>query len=153
MLFTQYHYTSSNLRELMRMYLLKGDRILDAGTGSGILLEEAARISERKVYGYDIDPEAVEASRRRVSNSDVYLADSIGKTPQRAYDAVLSNLDNNPALQLLQDVHPYLETNGYLIISLPVTVSDLFIESLGFGILNKIHGPEFNAYTLRKRRS
>jgi ribosomal protein L11 methyltransferase len=48
-----------------------GDRVLDVGTGSGILAIAAARLSAGRVLGLDIDPVAVRVARENVGLNNV----------------------------------------------------------------------------------
>jgi ribosomal protein L11 methyltransferase len=73
-----------------------GDRVLDFGTGSGVLACAAAQLGAAHVMALDIDPQAVQAARRnvalnRLSTVSVVEAD----TPPAAsapYDVVVANI-------------------------------------------------------------
>jgi ribosomal protein L11 methyltransferase len=84
----------------------QGSRVLDVGTGSGILAIAAARHAAREVVGLDIDPVAVTAARANVRLNrlgrvvKIYEADPTlplsgkrgeGEDPQR-FDIVLANI-------------------------------------------------------------
>jgi ribosomal protein L11 methyltransferase len=50
---------------------LGGQRVLDVGTGSGILALVAIRLGADSVDGFDIDPEAVSAARENAERNDM----------------------------------------------------------------------------------
>jgi SAM-dependent methyltransferase len=71
-----------------------GDRVLDIGCGSGVLLEQAAGLGATPV-GADISEAMVQAARQRVPEATVLLADAqtadLGDAaPGRAFDRVVS---------------------------------------------------------------
>lgn len=52
-------------------HLRPGDRVLDVGTGSGILAIAAAKLGARHVLALDIDPTAVDVARSNVARNGV----------------------------------------------------------------------------------
>lgn len=150
-MFTEYHYTSSNIYDYISRYIAPGDVVLDAGCGAGNLTERAHEKCRCKIYAYDIDPESVKTTQGRVTDSEVYLADSIRKTPLRSYDVVVANLDPTPAVQFLQECDPYLARNALVMVTLPQEVSMILIEDLGFHIIDRTHDLMFNSFLLKRR--
>ena len=57
------HETTQLCLEALETYAQPGVRMLDVGTGSGILAQAAALLGARPVWACDIDPEAVEIAR------------------------------------------------------------------------------------------
>src|SRR5258708_292152 len=53
--------------EAMESYVKPGSKVVDVGTGSGILSCAAQLLGAARVFACDIDAEAVEVARRRVS--------------------------------------------------------------------------------------
>lgn len=153
MIFPEGHYTSINLYDYISRYIIPGDVVLDAGCGSGNLTERAQGQCGCKIYAYDIDPEAVKTTQGRVTDSEVYLADSIRKTPLRAYNVVVANLDPGPAVELLRDIGPYLASNALIMITLAEIVPEGLIEDLGYQIIERTHDLMFNSFLLKRRSS
>ena len=82
-----------------------GDRVLDFGTGSGVLACASARLGAGVVLALDIDPQAVAAARRNVAlngldSVTVAQADAppIGGAP---YDVVVANISAGVIVQVL----------------------------------------------------
>lgn len=68
---TGYHPTTRLCLEWMQEVLEPGQRVLDLGTGSGILAIAAALLGAREVWALDIDPVAVRAARGNVRRNRV----------------------------------------------------------------------------------
>lgn len=60
------HETTKLCMGQVKKYLKPGMRVLDAGTGSGILAILAAKLGASSIFGTDIDPIAVEAAKKNL---------------------------------------------------------------------------------------
>ena len=69
------HETTGMCMELLEEALKGGERVIDVGTGSGILAIAAARLGAREVLGVDIDPMAVRVAQENVEKNG--LADRV----------------------------------------------------------------------------
>jgi ribosomal protein L11 methyltransferase len=75
-----------------------GERVLDVGTGSGILAIAAARLGAAEAYGVDNDPVAVDAARGNIAlngvadrvRAEVGSADTL--RAERGYDVLVVNI-------------------------------------------------------------
>lgn len=63
------HETTQLAQRMIRKYLKKGDRLLDVGTGSGVLGILALMFGARQVTGTDLDPFCAEAVRQNLVNN------------------------------------------------------------------------------------
>jgi ribosomal protein L11 methyltransferase len=68
-----------------------GDRVLDVGSGSGILSDAASLMGAGSVIGCDIDPSAVQIARERV-RSPMFVG-SIDAVRSQWADVVIANID------------------------------------------------------------
>jgi ribosomal protein L11 methyltransferase len=68
---TGLHPTTQMCLLALEKYVRGGERVLDLGTGSGILAIAAAKLGAAACLGTDIDPVAVEAARANVSANQV----------------------------------------------------------------------------------
>ena len=63
------HETTSLSLRLMEKYVEPGDKVLDVGTGSGILAIAAAKLGASDVLGIDIDEDAVGVANENINNN------------------------------------------------------------------------------------
>ena len=60
------HETTNMCMQLLEKHLKSNMRVMDVGTGSGILAIAAARLGAREVLAIDIDPAAVKVARENI---------------------------------------------------------------------------------------
>ena len=78
-----------------------GARVLDYGCGSGILAIAAAHLGAGSVVAVDIDPQALEATRRNAErNSVADRIEIITEATEPAFDVILANILANPLVAL-----------------------------------------------------
>jgi ribosomal protein L11 methyltransferase len=101
-----------------------GDRVLDVGTGTGILALVAARLGASAVDAVDIDPVAVRVARENVARND--LADivrvelgSVGPDQpfSETYDVVVANNIAKILIELAAGMTSAVRAGGTLILS------------------------------------
>ena len=77
-------------------YVRAGERVIDIGTGSGVIAIAAAKVGAR-VVATDIDPRAVAAAERNAALNGVSIETSVGELfggATGAFDVILANLPN-----------------------------------------------------------
>jgi ribosomal protein L11 methyltransferase len=101
-------------------------RVLDLGSGSGVLAIAAARALRRKVLASDIDPVSVRTARDNARINGVgNLVEAVHATgfsaPQFAarapFDLVLANILANPLRQMAAPMAAHLARSGFAILS------------------------------------
>ena len=100
------------------------DRVLDVGTGTGVLAIAAARTGSRRAVGTDIDRVSVRIANE---NATVNAADArfvhaagLGHAAVRVgapYDLVFANILARPLIGLAQDIRRALKPGGTVILS------------------------------------
>ncbi len=111
------------LRALQKV-MQYGDRVLDVGTGTGVLAIAAAKLGSGSVLALDLDDVAVKAARQNVLANDVAQgvfvihSDLVAQVPPGdRYDVITANLLADIVVRLLPDVITRLEPGGCLIAS------------------------------------
>lgn len=122
---TAEHPTTRGCLRLLDPVVEKGDRILDVGTGSGILAIAAARLGASRVVAVDSDPRACETARENVRANGVgsvvdVLESAAGPAtlaePGR-FEGALANLETPLLLPLLPPLRRALAPGGWMIVS------------------------------------
>jgi ribosomal protein L11 methyltransferase len=107
---TGVHETTRLCIEALEMCLRPGARVLDVGTGSGILAKAAALLGAERVWACDIDPIAVEIAGMGFVGS----ADAVGSG---VADVVLANISPEAIVALAEDLKRVLRPGGVLLAS------------------------------------
>jgi ribosomal protein L11 methyltransferase len=101
-------------------------RILDMGTGTGILAMGAAKRWRRRVVARDIDPESVRVTAHNVRRNGVAPLISVGRSngyrdrgvmQRRPYDLVLANILARPLERMAADLRRALKPGGIAVLS------------------------------------
>jgi len=116
------HETTSMCARLMEEAGCEGKKILDAGTGSGILAITAVLLGSSEVMGIDIDPEAVDSAEKNVEKNGcsgivkIKQADLKKGMDFRA-DVIVANLVAELIASLAAEVAGHLTPGGIFISS------------------------------------
>ncbi|MFZ1731932.1 MAG: 50S ribosomal protein L11 methyltransferase [Bacteroidota bacterium] len=118
---TGYHATTRLMLRLMETTLRDGDRVLDVGTGTGVLAIAAIMCGASEADGVDTDEwsydNAVEnAERNGVDNRCHFRLGSIEQASGQ-YDLILSNITKIDNLQLLPTYLHTLTNEGRVVLS------------------------------------
>jgi len=96
-------------------------RVLDVGTGSGILAMIAARLGGELVQGIDICAEAVGVAQRNVVANDLQERVFVASTPlaelPESFGLVVANVTASVLLRLAEEIVGRLQPAGWLIVS------------------------------------
>lgn len=118
------HETTRLVIELLEKYTKKGDRMLDVGTGSGILAICASKLGAGHCAAYDIDPVAVRVARDNIAESgqDNITCDVSDLLKQVSleggkYDLVTANIVADIIIRLAPDIGEYMKNGATLIAS------------------------------------
>lgn len=155
------HPTTSLCIQLLETHLRSGDRVLDVGTGSGILMIASALLGAGLVEGVDSDPVAVEIAGKNLRLNDVaperfavargHLSDGVSGR----YDVIVANILTDVILTLLDKVPSLLASGGIFIGSGIISENGGVVAekmaALGFEILDRLEKESWVAIAGRMR--
>lgn len=143
------HETTRLVIRLLERYTRAGCRMLDVGTGTGILAICASRLGADICRAYDIDPTAVRVARENIKDSglDNVTCDQSDLLKQVSleggkYDLICANIVADIIIRMTPDVATYLKDDGVLLASGIIDercqdVIDAF-EKNGFAVVESI---------------
>jgi ribosomal protein L11 methyltransferase len=114
--------TSSCLEELENIPVSRDTKVLDLGSGTGILAIAAAKMGAGEVIALDTSPDAVETT---IGNAQLNGLDNAIRTVQgglevvkdKRFDLVLANLYGEVLLGLVGEFPKCLASGGHLVLS------------------------------------
>jgi ribosomal protein L11 methyltransferase len=111
------------LLELERL-VIPGKKVLDVGTGSGILAIAAAKLGASEVLAIDIDPIAINVAKQNVTDNgvanivDLKLGASVfNSVNMGSYELVLANISAKVTIDLAENIVNCIKPGGYLVVS------------------------------------
>lgn len=122
---TAEHGTTRGCLRLLDSAVTSGDRVLDVGTGSGLLAVAAAALGAASVRAVDLDPFAVEAARENAATNGFTGRVAVERARVTAgwlagaapFDGVLANLETHLLLPLLGGLARVTRPGGWMILS------------------------------------
>lgn len=118
------HETTRLVIEFLEKYVKSGDRMLDVGTGSGILAICASKLGASECAAYDIDPVAVRVARDNIAESGLGnitcdVSDLLKQVSLEGgqYDIVTANIVADIIIRLAPDIGAYMKDGALLIAS------------------------------------
>ena len=107
---TGVHETTQLCLEALEEFVKPGARVLDVGTGQGVLARAAALLGASKVYACDIDPVAVEIA----GNGFIGSVDAVASA---SVDVTVANINPEAITKLAPDLVRVLRPGGVLLAS------------------------------------
>ena len=142
------HETTRLVIQLLENYTKPGCRMLDVGTGSGILAICASKLGAAECRAYDIDPMAVRVANENIKDSGLKnitceVSDLLRQVDKsRPYDLICANIVADIIIRMTPDVGAYMHENTVLLASGIISErSDDVIacfEKHGFRIVEKL---------------
>ena len=149
------HETTRLILRMLASLDLEGKRVIDAGTGTGILSIMAVKCGAKGVLAYDIDEWSVENTRDNLllnhiyNNVEVKVGDSSVLEGQPKADLLIANINRNILLQDLPRFAAAVKSGGKMILSgfYQADVPALTEASVqqGFALLNSESEGEWRA--------
>ena len=119
---TGHHETTRLCLSLLQSFDLAERRVIDVGTGSGVLAIAAAKLGASSVVAFDEDPEALRNARENVARNDVssrvdVQEAELGTFRGNAADVVVANLTGAVIQKHARRLAALVAPGGRLIVS------------------------------------
>lgn len=154
------HETTRLVMQMLSDEMQGGERVLDVGTGSGILALCASKLGAKACYAYDIDPVAVRVAEENVAkdgatNVTCGVADLLaGIDRSEPYDLVVANIVSDIILRLLPDLGAVMKTGAHAILSgiIGERVEEIraAVASYGFTLVREASERDWYALFIKK---
>ena len=154
------HETTRLVMKMMQDEITGGERVLDVGTGSGILSICASKLGAKECFAYDIDPVAVTVARENAerdgcTNITVGVSDLLKNVNNsEKYDFAVANIVAEIIIRMLPDIGAYLKDGAPLILSGIISMyrDDVIAaaEALGYKLIREERENDWVALMVKK---
>ena len=113
------HPTTALCLEWLDAYLPPGALVIDYGCGSGVLAVAAAKLGAREAHCFDIDPQALLATRGNAEANglrNVRIHESVDTLPH-GVDALVSNILSGPLCELATRFASLVRPHGLIVLA------------------------------------
>lgn len=119
---TGYHATTRLILSWISEIVRKGDKVLDAGTGTGILGIATLKLGAESVFGFDIDEWSEDNAKENielngVDNFEVKLGSTEVIPNDSLFDCILANINKNALIELIPELLKHLKKDGSILLS------------------------------------
>ena len=157
------HETTRLVISMLEKYVREGDRMLDVGTGSGILAICAKKLGASACKAYDIDPTAVKVARENIAASGVDnvtcdVSDLLRGVDLAGgkYNIVAANIVADIIIRMMPDIEKYMAEDATLIASGIICPRREEVEACmrehGFEVFDELVENDWCALVVRKKK-
>lgn len=113
------HETTAQCAALLERHVKPGDRVLDVGTGSGLLAIFAKKLGAATTVAIDVDPMAVRTAAENAAANEVAIDARTTTLDQvtGSFDVVVANIVFNVLVSLKEELARVTKRNGILLCS------------------------------------
>jgi ribosomal protein L11 methyltransferase len=114
------HPTTALCLEWLDGHIVDGLRVVDFGCGSGVLAVAAVKLGARDAHCFDIDPQALTATRENAAANDVksrvFIHETAAALP-RGVDVLVANILSGPLCELASTFGSLVRAGGSIVLA------------------------------------
>lgn len=116
------HQTTRLMLRLLEKFIAKGMKVLDVGSGTGILAIASIKLGATKAVAVDFDEICLVNCKENcilngVENSVEVLTGEISDVQENNFDLILANIQKNVLIEIAESIKAKLKLNGIVILS------------------------------------
>lgn len=117
------HPTTQLMLQALEIVMQGGERVIDVGTGSGVLAIAASLLGAHEVLGTDVDEVAVRSAKGNVALNPtvgpirIQVSDLLADVPEQRADLVVANMLAEVLLPLIPQTERVLAPGGWFLLS------------------------------------
>lgn len=155
---TGQHETTQLCLEAMLKYNVPS-KVLDVGTGSGILAIAAMQLGATYVIGNDLDSDCIRIANENAVKNNVaqisFTNEAIENITENNFDMIIANIQSNPLKKIMKDIYERISTQGIIILSgiLTSEVNDFsnFLLNMNFNIISCSNLGDWSSIVCQKK--
>ncbi|HTR99046.1 MAG TPA: 50S ribosomal protein L11 methyltransferase [Bacteroidota bacterium] len=156
---TGYHETTRLMIALAERWTRPGTRVLDAGTGTGIIAIAALKLGAASAVGFDTDEWGYENAEENarlngVADRLTVLHGDIAVVPPGLFNLVAANIQKNVIEEMLPDLCAHMAPGGVMLLSGILAVDDdsmrASLARAGLAVAEAPREAEWIAYAARR---
>jgi len=136
-----------------------GEKVLDIGTGTGVLAIAAVKLGVKSCVAIDNDDWSIDTARENNNKNDTgseieLVKGDLTSIPNSEFDIIVANLNRNTLLYLKNDIYTRCKKGGILLLSGILTLDEESVvesyASVGFVSSEVFHEAEWSALAFKK---
>jgi len=156
---TGHHETTRMMVQLLEKYIKGGEKILDVGTGTGVLAIAAAKLGAASCFAVDTDEWSIDNSSENIRRNGVAGIVNVSKNEietvaEGDFDIVMANLNRNTLLYIGTELYKRCKKGGILLIAGVLTLDEKdLLDSygkIGFSRLEVMREAEWSSLAFKK---
>jgi ribosomal protein L11 methyltransferase len=156
---TGHHETTRMMVRLLEKFVKGGEKILDIGTGTGVLAIAAVKLGAGSCTAIDNDGWSIENARENIEKNNAsdkinLVSGEITFAEQSEFDIVVANLNRNTLLYIKTEIYKRCREGGILLVAGILTLDEENVvdsyRQIGFERVDVIHEADWSALAFKK---